>query len=232
MTDRRIRALAVLAATAALLAGCAGAPAEPVPTPTTADLSTYDPAAHGNGVALLPPPGARDSVIRAMRAAGAVEVAGSYRDAASGRQLQVSRIGDEQTWTAEVTVDGAATSIVVDEGDAWVRPSPAVAGQLALPAGQWSCVSPEDPVVQRWMPLVQPVDLVTELTSDASGLTAPADGSVDLLLGEDGAAGVLTVATSGPALPSRLVRADEVGAVDVTFTNWGAEPDVTPPGPC
>ena len=86
--------------------------------------------------------------------------------------------------------------------------------------------------MQRWMPLVQPVDLVTELTSDASGLTAPADGSVDLLLGEDGAAGVLTVATSGRALPSRLVRADEVGAVDLTFTKWGAEPDVTPPGPC
>jgi hypothetical protein len=232
MAERRSPTFVVLALAGALLVGCSAAPSEPVPTPTTADLSTYDPADHGNGVALLPPADARSSVLTAMRAAGGGDVTGSYRDAATGREMRVHRIGTEQSWTAEITLDGAATSIVVDAGSAWANPSPAVAGLLGLPAGQWSCVSPEDPAVERWMPLVQPVDLVTQLTTDASGLGAPAEGTVDLLLGEEGAAGVLTVATSGPPLPTRLVRADETGAVDLTFSAWGAEADVTAPVAC
>lgn len=232
MTDRLRRGLIAVALAAVALSGCSAAPVEPVPTPTSADLSTYDPAGDGNGVALLPPAEARDVVLAAMRAAGAVEVTGGYRDAASGREMQLQRHGDAQTWSAEVVVDGAATSLVVADGDAWVNPSPAVAGLVGIAAGEWACVSPEDPAVQRWMPLLQPVDLVAELTADAAGLSAASDGSVDLLLGEDGAAGVLSVATTGRPLPTRLVRADDTGTVDLAFTGWGAEPDGPPSVSC
>ncbi len=231
MTERRLRRAAVVLAAAAALAGCAGAPAGPVPTPTGADLSTYDPADHGNGVALLSPGGARDAVLAAMRAADGSEVTGGYTEAATGRRIDVQRVGDDQTWTAEVLVDGAPTSLVVADGAAWVKPSPAVAGLLGIAPGEWACVSPDDAAVQRWMPLVQPVDLVADLTANAAGLAAPADGTVDLLLGEEGAAGVLTIATTGAPLPSRLVRADEAGTVDVAFA-WGAEADATPPASC
>lgn len=232
MADRRRRRLAVATLAAVLLSGCSAAPGEPVPTPTTVDLSTYDPAEHGNGVALLAPAQARDAVLAAMRSAGGAEVTGIYRDAASGRDLQVRRTGDTRSWTADITIDGAATSLVVAEGEAWVNPSPGVASLLGTVAGEWACVSPEDPAVQRWAPLLQPVDLVADLTTDAAGLSAPADGTVDLLLGEDGAAGVLTVTTTGRPLPVRLVRADDTGTVDLAFTDWGADPDLTPPASC
>lgn len=231
MSERTRAVCAGILVSAFVLTACSAPRAEPVPTPTV-DVSTYDPEQDGNGVALLPAADARDAVLAAMRAAGGVEVSGAYRDAASGRELVVQRTGTDAQWTADITIDGAVTRIVAQNDRAEVRAAGPVAAILGIPADTETCVTTRDAAVQRWAPLVSPTELVSELTADASGLAAPADGTVDVLLGADGAAGVLTVATSGAPLPVRLVRADAQGEIDVTFRGWGAAADAATGAAC
>jgi hypothetical protein len=234
MAERlRARGLVALLLAALALSGCSGAAVEPVPTPTGVDLSTYAPESDGNGVGLLSPAAARDAVLAAVRAAGSVEVSGSYSDAGSGRSIRITRIGTAETYTASIEVDDTVSEVVVDGGTAWLDPAPPVAELSDLPAGEWSCVSTSDATIERFALLLRPLDLMEELTADAGGLSAPGEGTVDLLLGAEGTAGVLTVATTGRPLPTRLVRADDTGSLEVTFREWGAAPaEVEPPTDC
>lgn len=220
------------AATAAVLAlsGCAAPPAAPVPTPTWVDLSTFDPEHDGNGLTLLSPQDARAQVLAAMAETdGTMEL--TFRDA-SDRSLRVTVSGSPQRYSAEVTADGATTSIVVVGAEAAVRPSAPVAAEAGLAAGAVACVAATDELVTRWRPLLDPAALVADMTTDASGLGAPVDGTVQLLLGAEGATGVLDVAASGTALPSRLTRTDEAGSLDARFSGWGVPADVALPADC
>lgn len=229
MTGRHALAVAAVAGALAL-GGCSASTAAPAPTPTWVDLSAYDPERDGNGLALLSPQDARAQVLAAMTAADGT-MALTYRDA-SGRTLAVTVTGSPQRYTAEVTADDATTSIVVVGADAAVRPSAPIAAGAGLDAGAVACVAATDELVTRWQPLLDPAALVADMTADAAGLGAPADGSLQLLLGAEGASGVLEVSTSGPALPTRLVRTDASGSLDARFSGWGEAVEVSLPADC
>lgn len=224
------RAVAVIAGALLLLTGCSAAPPAPLATPSET-LSSYTPGVEGNGITLLAPTAARQTALGALRTEKGLVMSGTYRDARD-RELAVHREGSQTAFTAEVMVDGAVTRIVVDGGEAWVDPAPAVAAGTDYPSGEWTCVSASDPVITRWAPLLDPGELVASLTSDASGLSAPVDGVVELLLGAEGATGVLTIAASGPALPTRLVRSDATGDASFTFEVGGDTEPVAAPIDC
>lgn len=232
MNSRRTGVAAAALAALLALTACSGAPADasPAPSPTWIDLSDYDAAEGGNGLALLSPADARAEILRAMAAMPA-STAVELREP-TGRTLQVALAGDSDRFTAQVTVDGETTSIVVDGAEAAVRPSASVAASAGATPDEVACVAADDPLVTRWAPLLDAAALLAEMTADASGLGAPADGTLEVLLGEDGTSGVLEVAASGAALPIRLVRADEAGSLEVRFTDWGQAPDVALPPDC
>lgn len=221
-----------VAAAAALLAltGCAASPAAPVPTPTWVDLSDFDPEQDGNGLALLSPQDARAQVLAAMATTdGTMQLA--YRDA-SDRTLTVTVTGSPHRYTAEVAVDGETTSIVVDGADAAVRPSGPIAAEEGLDTRAVACVAATDDLITRWRPLLDPAALMADMTTDASGLGAPIDGAIQLVLGAEGATGVVEVSASGAALPLRLTRIDETGSLDARFSGWGDAVEVSLPAGC
>ena len=229
MTELRRTAAVTVAASLLLVTGCASAPAAPVPMPTWVDLSGYDPERDANGLALLDPADARTQILTdAATADTAMTV--TYLDA-SGRSLDVAFTGGPRRFSAEITADGEATSIVVDGARAAVTPSSAIAAAAGIEPGVAACVAATDELVTRWQPLLDPSAFLADATADASGLGAPQDDAVELLLGEDGTAGVLRVGTTGPALPSELIRADEAGSVHARFSGWGeAQPQPLPGG--
>ncbi|MFE5409278.1 hypothetical protein [Microbacterium sp. NPDC056569] len=227
MAELRRTAAVGVAASLLLVTGCASAPAEPAPTPTWVDLAGYDPERDANGLSLLAPADARRQILADVATAD-TSMSVTFRDA-SGRPLDVEFTGGSQRFSAEVTADGETTSIVVDGARAAVTPSSPVAALAGLEPGVVACVAATDDLVTRWHPLLDPTAFLADATSDASGLGAPAGGAVELLLGEDGTAGVLRVSTAGPALPSELIRADEAAAVHARFSAWGeAEPRPLP----
>jgi hypothetical protein len=232
MNSRRTGVAAAAVAALLVLSACSGPSAgpTPAPSPTWIDLSEYDAAESGSGLALLSPADARDEILRAMATAPATTSI-VFREA-SGRTLDIALTGDSDRFTAEIMADGETTSIVVDGAEAAVRPSASVAASAGTIAGEVACVAAGDPLVTRWAPLLDAAALIAEMTEDASGLGAPADGTLELLLGEDGTAGALEVAASGAALPIRLVRSDEAGSLEVLFTDWGQAPDVALPPDC
>ncbi|WP_162564313.1 MULTISPECIES: hypothetical protein [Microbacterium] len=229
MTEPRRTVGAVGLGMLLLLTGCAAPPAPPVPTPTWVDLSSYDPARDGNGVALLQPSEARAQILSDM-AGSATVMTVAFRDAA-GRTLDVAYSGAPGSFSADVTVDGQTTSIVVDGDTAAVTPAAAVAVPVGLEPGAVACVTASDDLVTRWHPLLDPAALVADASADASGIGAPAEGAIELLLGDEGTAGILRVSTTGRALPSELLRTDETGSLDARFTDWGeAAPGPMPAG--
>ena len=95
--------------------------------------------------------------------------------------------------------------------------------------GVVACVAADDELVTRWHPLLDPLALVAGTTEDASGIGAPAEDAVELLLGSEGTAGILRVSTTGLALPSEMLRTDEAGSLDAQFSRWGeTEPQPLP----
>lgn len=225
-----LRVLAPIVAAASLLTACAAGPAAPVPTPTSIDLSRFDPETDGNGLGLLSAAAARDVVLAAIGDAGD-SVALVRFDDAGGRTLDARIAGSETRYEAQYTLDGQTTSIVVDGPDAWILPSPALAAAEGL-AESWQCVAASDALVERWAPLTSARSLVEALTRDASGVGPSQDDAVGLLLGAQEVEGALTVSIRGRALPSDLVRSDAAGTVRATFEGWGEPVAVTPPGGC
>ncbi|MBW9110552.1 hypothetical protein [Microbacterium ureisolvens] len=230
MTELRRTAALGVAASLLLLTGCASAPAAPVPSPTWVDLTGYDPERDANGLSLLAPADARTQIL-ADAATADTTMTVTYQDA-SGRPLEVVFTGGGERFSAEVTADAETTSIVVDGARAAVTPSSAIAAESGIEPGAIACVAATDELVTRWQPLLDPAGFIADATTDASGLGAPQDGAVELLLGEDGTAGVLSVSTTGPALPSELIRADESGTVHALFSGWGAAEPLALPDDC
>lgn len=232
-SDRRL--IAVLLGAALLLTGCSGAttPADPVPSPTHIDLDAWDEEASGNGLVLLDADVARATVLSAVREAGTATMTGTYTNGA-GRVLAVDVRGSSEQTVAAFTVDGATTTVVISDGQAYVNPSATIAGD-GLEAGVFACVATDDAALTRWGALLHPLQTIAEYSADASQLAAPSDGAVDLVLGVDGTLGALRVSTEGAALPSTLTRADAAGALQLEFSGWGEDvelPDLGAPVGC
>ncbi|MEV4736375.1 MULTISPECIES: hypothetical protein [unclassified Microbacterium] len=229
------RLIAVVLGAALLLTGCTSktAAAEPVPTPTHLDLGTWDEEASGNGLVLLDAASARATMLAAVREAGTATMTGTYTNGA-GRTLAMVVHGSSEQTVAEFTVDGATTSVVMSEGQAYVRPSATTAAE-GLDAGVYSCVAEDDAALTQWSSLLHPLQTLAEFTGDASTLGAPRDDAVDLVMGADGTLGALRVQTQGPALPISLTRADAAGTLQLEFSGWGDEidvPDLGSPAGC
>lgn len=222
-----LRLTAVILGSALLLTGCssgAAQPPEPAPSPTHIDLGAWDEETDGNGIVLLDAATARSAVLSAVREAGPVTMTGTFTNTA-GRVLTVSVHGSSEETVAEFTVDGQSTSVAISDGQAYIRPSEATAGDDLTP-DEYSCVADDDPALTRWGSLLHPLQALAEHTSDASALGAPADDTVDLIMGADGTLGALSVQTQGPALPVSITRADIAGSLQLEFSGWGDPVDL------
>lgn len=216
-----------LALALVLVPGCSGMPPVPVVTPTHLDLSAQWGENVGNGVTLLGTEDARAEVIRAMRSARGVTMRGVFVDA-DNRLLTMAVSGRRGAIEAEFTFAGESTHVSVIDSTAYVLPPPTAAGYLE--SGVYSCLGVDDPAVTRWQTLLDPVQAVSEFTTDASAIAAIDEATANLVLGAEGALGALTISADGDPLPIRLVRADASGTMDVSFDDWG-EADVEPPSP-
>lgn len=228
MPRRNERRLIIpLAVALVLVPGCSGMPPVPVVTPTHLDLGAEWGENVGNGVTLLGTEDARAAVLSAMRTTHGVTMRGVFVDA-EGRLLTMSVSGHRGAVEAEFTVGGESTRVSLIDSTAYVLPPPSAAGDLE--AGVYSCLGVDDPAVTRWRTLLDPVQTVSEFTSDASAIAAVDEAAANLVLGAEGALGTLTISADGAPLPIRLVRADAAGTMDVSFDDWG-EVDVEPPSP-
>lgn len=213
-----------------LLTGCSGAGGgrpsgqstpTPVPTPGHLDLSQWD-REQDNGITLLGGQDARAVILAAMRGVGSSSMQGTFT-AADGSRLTVDVRSSRSNAVAEFTLDGATTTLVRLDGEAFLSPSPALAAEEGLEAGAYTCLGIGDPLVTRWSPMSHPRDAVAALTEDALSLGQPADGQVDLILGAEGTLGTLTLDAEGAPLPTALTRADPAGVVTLTFEGWGED---------
>ncbi|WP_144876480.1 hypothetical protein [Microbacterium sp. 1.5R] len=232
-SDRRL--IAALLGAALMLTGCSGSakPADPVPSPTHIDLGAWDEETSGNGLVLLDAASARATILAAVREAGTATMTGTYTNGA-GRTLEVEVDGSSEQTVAAFTIDGDTTTIVVSDGQAYVKPSTATATEDLEP-GEFRCVADDDDALTRWGALLHPLQTIAEYTADASKLSAPSGDAVDLVLGADGTLGALAVSTEGSALPTTLTRADAAGALQLEFSGWGEEidvPDLGSPAGC
>lgn len=231
MLRRAERALLAAGLAAMLvLTGCSGSgrgvpsgqsTPTPVPTPEHLDLSQWD-REQDNGITLLGGPDARAVVLAAMRAAGSSSMQGAFV-ATDGSRLAVEVHSSRSNAVARFTLDGATTTLVRLDGEAFLSPSPALGAQEGLEADAYTCLGIGDPLVTRWSPLSHPRDAVAALTEDAVSLGQPADGQVDLILGSEGTLGTLTLDAEGAPLPTMLTRADAAGVMTLTFDGWGED---------
>jgi hypothetical protein len=232
--------IASLAIAVSVLSGCS-ASAEPEPTaPPVAGLDEFD-ASDGNGLWLLAGDEIVGEIIDAVREAGPVRVSGSVTelvqpdptvDPARGRTIAVDFHGRADAFTATVTGGALETRVIVDDGTSRVRSNEAAAAALGAPAlaGAVVCSVGADPVIERWAPLLAPVDLIETLLTRADASVAPPTGegeTLDVVLGTDEAPlGVLTVERFGPPLPRSFTAADASGDGVFQFTEWGVMPDL------
>jgi len=98
------------------------------------------------------------------------------------------------------------------------------------------CRTAFDPVFDDWGAFLDPGMLLRTLTARVEllrgGLAAGDPPTVDVILDAgSGTAGTLVVAASGPALPVRLVLADETGSAVLDVTGW-ADAAVEVPDGC
>ena len=175
--------LVVLVAAALVTAGCTGAPAEPVPTPTFIDLEAVDVAgSERNGIQYLEGPQALGVVLDAMRSAAPVRMTGSYARSADDEvgvtagSVAVDYVGTSSASRIELIVDGRAVSIVVVGPDAAIGEN-----------GAWTCVPAGGSQLRAFAPFTSPTELVEAFFGDGSGaaVSAPTGDPLrlELLLG-------------------------------------------------
>lgn len=245
--SRRAPAL-VAAATAALLAlaGCT-AEAEPAPTVTPSAVALPDDQVtdvERNGVEYLSGDAAVDGILAAMDDAGPATVEGVFQERADEeaggptRRLQFTFEGTDTRFRADVTAADVSARIVVVDGRAYVTGDARLAALIGVPEadGGIVCLASDDRRISAWAPVLSPAAFVESIvastdgvTLDAAGTTAADAASAEFVLGAGGSPiGTLTVATTGPAVPLRLVAADPRGDVDATFA-WDADPQIAAP---
>jgi len=234
---RRLAALVALPLVGVLLAGC-GSDGPVVPTPTGIDLPEVelsDPAR--NGVEYLDGPTALDAVLRSVRTATSVTMAGTFTELLDaprgsdeqpeGRELVVTFVGTAADYSARVEVEDDAGVQTTD-----VRTSGATSEVTTTAA---SCVSSADDAVTRFAPLLSPPTLLsTLLRSGDSALTvstgAVVEGgpgepaTVELVVGDESSVvGTLVVSAEGEPRPLSFTAADAAGRAVFTFSRWDEE---------
>lgn len=241
---RGIRSIAVrlapLAVGALLVTGCAAAPQAAPTVPPGIDLEGFD-GAEGNGLWLLSGPDLASEIVEAVREAGPVHVSGSFTelsrpdpalDAVRGRTVTIDFHGRADAFAATVVAGDLEARVLVEAGTSRIRGNAGYAATLGSPAlaGTVVCSVGADPAVERWAPLLAPVDLVETLLASTDLSVAPPAGegdTLDVVLGTDEAPlGVLTVERFGPPLPRSFTAADASGDGVFQFADWGTSPDL------
>ncbi|WP_395245796.1 hypothetical protein ACGGZK_08305 [Agromyces sp. MMS24-K17] len=239
------RRAAVAVAVALLgLTGCSAAAPAPSP-PAGVDLEGFDPAS-GNGLWLLSGDAIADAVLDAARDAGSAHVTGSVtelvqpedpqEDPFRGRTLSLDYTGRAERFTATVGGGDVSARIAASDGVARVLGNGAYAASLGAPelADTVVCSVGTEQVLERWSPLLSPVDLVRTLVEGDGGtvlsVAEPADGdagdTLDVVVGtDDTPLGVLTVERFGPPLPRSFTASDASGGGSFAFADWGATAD-------
>lgn len=239
---RRLAATVLVAlAVSTALGGCASAAPQPSP-PVGVDLEGFDPAS-GNGLWLLTGDDVGDAVLDAVRMAGTAHVTGSVTelvqpddpqaDPFRGRTLTIDYTGRAEAFVASVTGGDVTARIAASDGVAKVLGNAAYAEALGAPgtADTVVCSVGTEQVLDRWSPLLSPIDLVRSLLggagADLSAAEPVADGdTLDVVLGTDDAPiGILTVERFGPPLPRAFTASDASGGGTFAFDGWGAAPD-------
>lgn len=212
------------------LTGCSAGTPTPVISPTHIDLTESWPDDVGNGVTLLGTADARGAVLTAMRQAGTSTMEGTLIDG-QGATLSFRVSGRAGAAEARFEGDGQTTLLSVIDGVAYLLPSERTAAASGLASDAYACLGVDDPLVQGWMPLMDPTRAVARYTADAGAIADAGKGTANLLLGAEGTVGALTIATDGAPLPSRLVRADELGTLELRLDGWGVTERPTAPEP-
>jgi len=222
-----------------VLAGCSSAPPAPS-APPGIDLEHFD-GADGNGLWLLGGDAAEREILDAIRAGGPVHMTGSFTelvqpdpesDPVRGRSISVDVRGRPDAFTASVAAGDLAMSMLVADGTTRVRGNAAYAASLGAPelADAVTCTVGEDPALERWAPMLSPIELVGAVLAGAELGVAPPAGESDTLevvVGTEGSPlGVLTVERFGPPLPRTFTAADVTGDGAFSFAEWGTAPDL------
>jgi hypothetical protein len=231
---RRLLVVAALPLAAALLAGCGSEPPA-VPTPTgiaLPDVELSDP--DRNGLEYLDGPTALDSVLRSVRTATSVTMAGTFTELLAapqgsdvqpeGRVLGVSFVGTASDYSARVEVEddsGVQTTYVRTAG----------AGAEITTDGA-SCVSAADDAVTRFAPLLSPPTLLSTLLRSGDAAVTVSTGAVveggpgepdtvELVVGDDtSVVGTLVVSAEGEPRPVSFTAADASGRAVFSFSQW------------
>ncbi|WP_350349131.1 hypothetical protein ABIQ69_04115 [Agromyces sp. G08B096] len=235
------RATGALATALALasVTGCASAAPQPT-APPGIELEDYDPE-QGNGLWLAPDDQLRDLIVEAARGGGSVHVTGTFTettqpdpeaDPVRGRTLSIDLRGHAGVLTGQLSAGAAQATVVIDEGSSRVRGNAAYAESIGSPgtADTVVCTVGAEPLVDRWAPMLDPVEIVAALLEGGELSVAAPAGDEDVLevvIGEGEApVGVMTVERFGPALPRTFTAADQTGDAVFTFAEWGVEPDL------
>lgn len=246
---RRPRGL-VVGAVAAMLAltGCqADDAAEPQPPAAPeADADRWDPAQGGNGIWLLSGRTAIAEIVAAMRDAGPVTYSGTFtelvtpedsqQDPRTGRRMTVRYAGEYGDLRASIAAGDLTVEVVMADGLTYVRGNAAFAERTGVAAARdgFVCTTSPDALLADWAPLLEPPALVEQLVSGAEEFAVMppeegADATRAVLGASESPFGTMTVATSGPPLPSDLLAGDVSGDADFRFEGWGTAPGITPP---
>lgn len=271
-TRRAVPAVALGLTAVVLLSGCGSAPTPvPTPTGLDLSAVELDDPAR-NGIEFLDGDRALEAVVRAVRGSSGVTVEGSVVESVEaadpdggsatqlvdGRTLTLSFEGTARTYRADVSIDGARASVVTADGRSAVSGDPAVTGLASVDpdaggdgtapgiedgtAGGAACVTPTDPSIARFSPLLSPALLIEALTgADDEALSvstgavttdpeAPDRPTVELVVGDaSSTVGTLVVSAVGTPWPVSFTAADGSGRGSFTFDDWDEPADVPVP---
>lgn len=245
---RRPRRILAAAIAVLVLAGCTSQPDPELPgPPENVDLSQVDhDDRERNGIWHLSGADALQQVIRAARNGGGATISGTIvekvvvaEDAppVPGRTISINVGGTESNYSASVTAGAVAVEIVMTDGAAYVSGNAAyaVATGVAELAGGFVCVTPGDPLLQAWTPLLTPaalLDAVVASGAATAAVTPPTSAEADtvnIVLDSGGSPlGILTVSAVGAPLPLSFAAGDVSGDGSLSFS-WGEAPTVAAP---
>lgn len=227
--DARPAALAL--AGLLLLTGCTGAEPAPVPTPTHVALETFPPGEPaGNGVEHLSGADVLSAAIAAIDDQPGMSFDLDYRDAA-GLETAVAFTGRVGAARAEIRTPDGTLDLVLGPDAGTASGTGALGAAYGLDDAP-QCFAAGDAVFDDWAAFLDPGTLLRTLTARVTlargGITPGDPPTVDVILDAgSGTVGTLVVAAAGPALPVRLVLADETGSAVLDVTGWeGVDLDV------
>lgn len=236
---RRAERAALAIAALLMLSGCSSS-IEPPPVPSGLPLAELEfDDADRNGLEFLEGEAALDAVLAAARRAGSVTMSGTVtervpppegqREPVDGETVTVTFDGSARDFDASVRVGAIDGRFRVSGDTVLAAGSPAFGLIHGVEMGSLQCVAAEKPDHRHWRPILDPWELLAELTAGEGdegvtiGVGAVIGDDVQLFLGAgDSAIGTLTVSATGQPLPKTIVAADASGSGTLSFANWGA----------